>query len=149
MKKTFYKKDSVKDQHLQYFVRLLEKDKMRIILLLAFFLVCITSCSEKIETDDYRLEFVGIYDCYKETFGPYPSPEIEIVVRIDSSSSDKIYVGEELVPIDENGIYGPGEIRPLHHYELRLQNDSIYLRTYQIIINGIVAPCTIHGIKRD
>ncbi|NNF22703.1 MAG: hypothetical protein HKN67_12235, partial [Saprospiraceae bacterium] len=77
------------------------------------------------------------------------SPEFELLVRIDSSSSDMVYVGEELVPIDENGSYGPDELRPSYYYELRLQNDSLFLRTYQVIINGIVAPCTFYGVKRD
>ena len=97
------------------------------------------------ENEDYREEFVGTYDCIKNT----STIEVVIEVVMDSTSSDKIFVGSDLVPISTDGNYGPENLRPDYNYEIRFVDDEIYIRSHRNIINGIALPCVFTGTKRE
>jgi len=117
-------------------------------LLVVSFLFIFNACSDSIETEDYRIPFTGNYECVKQPNSIYlPDILVNVEVRIDSASSDKIYVNNDLVPISEDGTYGPDLLRHDYNYELRFKDDSIFIQSYVIIVNGIVAPCKLTGVK--
>ena len=112
--------------------------------------ILITACSEINESSDYRIPFTGDYECIKQPNNIYlPDIIVDVEVRIDSQSDDKIYVGTDLVPISESGTYGPDLLRSDYHYELVFRNDSIFIRSHINFPNGIVAPSILTGSKRE
>ena len=64
-----------------------------------------------VQSDDYRLEFIGNYTCIGRThdwneatgFNKYSSDTITLIVKIDSTSNNMIYANNDLIPIDTNG----------------------------------------------
>jgi hypothetical protein len=122
--------------------------KLQYLLFLSVIFFGFISCSQEVGLDDYRIPFTGTYEVKKTTYNPYLPPVISYIeVRIDSSSEDKIYVNEDLIPISQSGTFGPGFLEANHFYDLMFWGDSIRLETYISIQNGIVAPCEFIGFK--
>jgi len=103
----------------------------------------ITSCgSSDGAVVDFRLDFVGIYDCDKG------STTIELEVVIDPENENNLLVGPYSIPIDADGSFGPEKIEDDVIIELRFDDDFIFYKETKIIINGLVAPCELEGKKR-
>lgn len=122
---------------------------MRYTLLIVMFGLMLTACNKSSETADYRIPFTGNYDAYKAMGGPIPDINFDIVVTLDPESDDKIYIDSLLVPISEQGTYGPDLLQADFFYNLQFRNDSIFIRSHIIIPNGIVAPCVVKGVKEQ
>ena len=97
---------------------------------------------------DYRTAFIGTYDCEFNKGGQIPGPDVELEIRIDSSTNDRIIVGNDTVPISVDGTFGPDLLRPGFHYELKITEDSVYLYSHVIIPNGIVMPCVFECVRQ-
>ncbi|NNE26498.1 MAG: hypothetical protein HKN09_06615 [Saprospiraceae bacterium] len=123
---------------------------MKYTLLTFLALVLLWACSEDdpLVEDDYRLAFVGKYDCELNKGNPIPGPDVELVIRIDSTTDNRIIVANDTVPISTDGTFGPGELRPGFYYELRINGDSIYLNHHILIPNGIALPCKFECIRQ-
>ncbi len=107
------------------------------------------ACSDPLD-EDYRLAFTGIYDCIKNPDNNiFPEVNVEIEVLIDSSNMDNVIIANKSIPISEEGTFGPAFLEPDLNYELRIEGDSIYIESYNVIISGIVAPCVLVGVKRE
>ena len=87
------------------------------------------------EKEDYRIKYFGNYICegYCHDWNEatrldiYYKDTITLVVKIDSSSADKIYVNNDLIPIDTSGYFSEFYWENYHFYDILFYNeDSIY-----------------------
>jgi len=115
-------------------------------ILLPFFCLAAmaVSCGDEdpVLLQDFRDEFVGIYDCEKG------STTIELEVSKDPDNDGNVIIGPYSIPIDENGDYGPMQIEQNVTLELKMDGTNIIYNEYKAIINGIAAPCELEGVKR-
>lgn len=121
-------------------------------ILIPFFslLLLTVSCNDDDNPDlqtDFRDEFVGIYACEKG------STIIELEVSKDPDNEQNLLIGPYSIPIDEDGSFGPANLETETSnfssvlIELRFNGDEIYYKEQKSIINGLVAPCELTGIK--
>ena len=89
------------------------------------------------QVQDYRLKFIGTYYCtglthdWNEATGldEYSSDTINLIVKIDNSSNDKIYVNNDLITIDTSGFFYQFYFPNYHDYYISFfERDSVDYR---------------------
>ncbi len=120
-----------------------------LIVLGALFTGCGNDEPEKIL--DFRDDLVGTYDCLK-----YNSPNlddtfatrVELVVEKDEDDPNSLLINDFVIPVDENGDYGPDFIEAGTQLELTFDGDNIDFRMQPFLINGLALPCIFIGEKK-
>ena len=112
------------------------------ILFIFIIFTCIGCRKETITEDDYRIKYTGKYLCegncheWNEATGldTYYVETIIVIVQIDSFSTNKIRVNEDIIPIDTTGFFTEFYFNGYHDYWIKfLAKDSIY---YKITTGG-------------
>lgn len=99
---------------------------------------------------DYRLPYVGIYDCTKSNTSfddDMFTTDLEVVVEIDPTMDSLIIVNDIKIPLELNGIFGLEEFEG-SYYDLIFCEGMIRLSINEIFPFGIAIPCYIKGKKR-
>ncbi len=103
--------------------------------------------------DDYREEFIGIYDCTKSNRGfddDMFTREIEVEVILDSLSENSIIINGFTIEIDEDGKHQGGSTdEDMHDLDLSDGKIRWEVNVFNNNIPGIALPCYIKGEKRD
>jgi len=105
----------------------------------------VISCGDEnpvMPTEDFRDAFVGIYDCEKG------STTIELEVKIDPDNEMNLVIGPYSIPVDEDGSYGREELEQNVFITLRFEDNEIFYAEFKPIIDGLIAPCELRGLKR-
>ena len=99
-------------------------------MIVVLFSILLLSCKKEplanndIQSEDYRLKFIGNYTCigtthdWNEATGldEYSSDTITLIVKIDSTSNNMIYANNDLIPIDTNGFFYEFHFPNYHEY---------------------------------
>ena len=103
--------------------------KTSLIIFFSILFSCISCQKDSIKIDqnkNYRIKFVGNYlstgttHDWNEATGldDYNSDTIILVVAIDSFSGNKIYVNDDLIPIDSSGFFSEFYFENYHDYRI-------------------------------
>jgi len=116
----------------------------------------ISSCSVNVETsippDDYREEWTGFYEGTKSNTSledELMTTPISFEVTLDDDTVDGMIINGTLVPISEDGTFGPDFVEGgPSNYEVHFKEDgSITMKINEIFPFGIALPCYINARK--
>ena len=108
---------------------------IRFLPFLIVFLLVFENCKKVEEVEeDYRVKYLGIYSCYGSIHEWNEAISLDtnyyenftLEVKIDNSSTNNIYVNNDLVPIDETGNFYQFYFLNYHDYSIEFfAGDSV------------------------
>jgi len=128
-------------------------NKFLLVILTIFSLAVFTACGGDDDdpvSDDYRVEFIGTYDCTKSNRSFEDTEfttDIEVVVILDSLSTNSIIVNDVTIPVDENGRFETAQIDGDNH-DITFTDGKIRWEINVFFPLGLALPCYIQGEKK-
>jgi len=127
-------------------------NKFLLAVLCIFSMALFTACGGDDDpiVDDYRVKFIGTYDCIKSNKSfedTETTTDIEVVVILDSLSTNSLIVNDITIPVDENGRLETAQIDGDNH-DLTLTDNKIRWEINVYFPEGIAFPCFIQGEKK-
>lgn len=113
----------------------------------------VISCSGNLETssplDDYREQWIGTYQGTKSNTSledELMTTPISFEVTMDEATVDGLIINGTLVPIAEDGTFGPDFVEGASNYEVHFMEDgSVTIKINEIFPFGIALPCYINA----
>lgn len=100
---------------------------------------------------DYRVKWVGSYEGTKSNTSFDDDmfvTDLSFEVRLDPDSDDGLFVKDILLPVSEDGTFGPDVMNGgFTNYELTIEDDELRLSSFANFPNGIALPCFIKARK--
>lgn len=128
---------------------------MKWFLVTPIILLSFASCSKDVAMPDYRDEYVGNYTCtryyqmnYINMTPIYDTSIVQLEIKKDENSTDKIIVDSDTVIVQLNGTVDETNNPPSYIYRITFRNDSIYFYRKNYYTGGSVSTDII-GIKTN
>ena len=99
---------------------------------------------------DYRDEFTGEYESTKSSNSFEDilfTTDILVTVEKDSLSDTNVVVNGQIIPIDEDGNFGP-DFHNGQYFDLMISDGNLRLSINEVFPNGLALPCFILGELR-
>ena len=114
-------------------------------------LFLLSSCAESEPSfDDFREQWIGTYEGTKSNRGFDDNifiTSITFEVLIDEDSEDGLLINGTLVPISEDGDFGPDFIQGNLNYSVNFNGDDVRIEINVDNVLGLALPCFIIAEK--